>query len=150
MRLRRSTLPSRRRGPNGAARPARAGLFRASFLLHVLTPDLGVVETRVLILNADPVFEDRALAILDENPALEIQIVRSLSETVSALLGENFDGCCVVPCAAGGKICMRGISVDALAAARKSDSRLAVRGTDSTTAVPLSTPLSFAKAVAAA
>jgi hypothetical protein len=50
------------------------------------------VETRVLILNADPVFEDRALAILDENPASEIQIVRNLSETVSALLGENFDG----------------------------------------------------------
>jgi hypothetical protein len=50
------------------------------------------VETRVLILNADPVFEDRALAILDENPALEMQIVRNLSEAVSALLGENFDG----------------------------------------------------------
>lgn len=92
MRLRRSTLPSRRRGPNGAARPGAAGPFPARFLLHVHTPDLGVVETRVLILNADPVFEDRALAILDENSALDIQIVRNLSETVSALLGENFDG----------------------------------------------------------
>ncbi len=50
------------------------------------------METRVLILNADPVFEDRALAILDENGNLEIQIVRNLSEAVSALLAENFDG----------------------------------------------------------
>jgi hypothetical protein len=92
MRLRPSTLPSHRRGSSGADRPVSEPAFPASFLLHVLTPDLGVVETRVLILNADPVFEDRALAILDENPALEIQIVRNLSETVSALLGENFDG----------------------------------------------------------
>jgi hypothetical protein len=43
-------------------------------------------------MNADPVFQDRALAILDENPTLEIHVVRSLSEAVSALLGENFDG----------------------------------------------------------
>src|SRR5207248_11023502 len=54
--------------------------------------DLGIVETRILALNADPVFQDRALGILDENPDLEIQVVRSLSEAVSALLGENFDG----------------------------------------------------------
>lgn len=50
------------------------------------------METRILTLNADPVFQDRALAILDENPNSEIQVVRSLSEAVSALLGENFDG----------------------------------------------------------
>jgi Domain of unknown function (DUF4388) len=50
------------------------------------------VETRVLILNADPVFEDRALAILDENGELDIQVARNLSEAVSALIGENFDG----------------------------------------------------------
>lgn len=50
------------------------------------------METRILALNADPVFQDRALAILDENPNLEIEVVRSLSEAVSALLGENFDG----------------------------------------------------------
>jgi len=54
--------------------------------------DLGIVESRVLILNADPVFEDRALAILDENRSLEVQVVRNLSESVSALLAENFDG----------------------------------------------------------
>ena len=50
------------------------------------------METRILVLNADPVFQDRALAILDENADLAIQIVRTLSEAVSALLGENFDG----------------------------------------------------------
>jgi Domain of unknown function (DUF4388) len=50
------------------------------------------VQTRLLILNADPVFQDRALAILDENDALETQIVRNLSEAVLACLGESFDG----------------------------------------------------------
>lgn len=50
------------------------------------------METRILALNADPVFQDRALAILDENANSEVQVVRSLSEAVSALLGENFDG----------------------------------------------------------
>lgn len=50
------------------------------------------METRLLALNPDPVFQDRTLAILDENPELETQIVRTLSEAVLALLGENFDG----------------------------------------------------------
>jgi len=50
------------------------------------------VQTRLLILNADPVFQDRALAVLDENDTLEIQIVRNLSEAVLACLGESFDG----------------------------------------------------------
>jgi hypothetical protein len=50
------------------------------------------VETRLLTLNSDPVFQDRALAILDENNTLEIQVVRNLSEAVLALLGESFDG----------------------------------------------------------
>jgi hypothetical protein len=50
------------------------------------------VQTRLLTLNADPVFEDRALAILDENDTLEIQVVRNLSEAVLACLGESFDG----------------------------------------------------------
>jgi hypothetical protein len=50
------------------------------------------VETRLLALNPDPVFQDRTLAILDENPELESQIVRTLSEAVLALLSENFDG----------------------------------------------------------
>lgn len=50
------------------------------------------METRVLTLNADPVFQDRALAVLDEIENLETQIVRNLSEAVQALLEENFDG----------------------------------------------------------
>jgi hypothetical protein len=50
------------------------------------------VETRVLAINADPVFQDRTLSILDEIDNLETKIVRNLSEAVQALLEENFDG----------------------------------------------------------
>lgn len=50
------------------------------------------METRVLAVNADPVFQDRALALLDQIDHLETQIVRNLSEAVQALLEENFDG----------------------------------------------------------
>jgi hypothetical protein len=49
------------------------------------------VETRLLILNADPVFQDKALAIFDLIDEVETHIVRTLSEAVSILLGENFD-----------------------------------------------------------
>src|SRR5207237_6909827 len=48
--------------------------------------------SRLLILNADPVFQDRALAILDELDAIETRVVRTMSEAVSVLLAENFDG----------------------------------------------------------
>lgn len=50
-----------------------------------------VVETRLLILNADPVFQDRALAILDTFEDMETWVVRTLSEAVQVLLAENFD-----------------------------------------------------------
>jgi hypothetical protein len=50
------------------------------------------VETRLLILNADPVFQDRALAIFDEIDNMETRVVRTMSEAVSVLLGEHFDG----------------------------------------------------------
>jgi len=50
------------------------------------------VETRLLILNADPVFEDRALGILDEMEDIEIRVVRTLPEAISVLLAENFEG----------------------------------------------------------
>jgi hypothetical protein len=50
------------------------------------------VETRLLILNADPVFNDRAIALLDEIESIELRIVRTLQEAVSVLLAENFDG----------------------------------------------------------
>ena len=50
------------------------------------------METRLLILNADPVFQDRALGIFDEIDEIETRVVRTLAEAVSALLEENFDG----------------------------------------------------------
>jgi hypothetical protein len=43
-------------------------------------------------LNADPVFQDRALAILDEIDGTETRVVRTMSEVVFLLLAENFDG----------------------------------------------------------
>jgi len=43
-------------------------------------------------LNADPVFQDRAIAIFDEMAAVETRITRSMSEAISVLLAENFDG----------------------------------------------------------
>jgi hypothetical protein len=49
------------------------------------------VETRLLILNGDPVFDDRALAMFDALPNVEIRIVRTLGESVSTLMREDFD-----------------------------------------------------------
>ena len=49
------------------------------------------VETRVLVLNADPVFQDRTLSIFDGIDNLETRIVRSMSESISVLLAEGFD-----------------------------------------------------------
>ena len=50
------------------------------------------VETRLLILNADPVFQDRALAIFDEIDEIETRVVRTMADAVSVLMDENFDG----------------------------------------------------------
>ncbi|MDQ3118816.1 MAG: DUF4388 domain-containing protein [Verrucomicrobiota bacterium] len=50
------------------------------------------METRLLILNPDPVFQDRAIAMLDEMAGVEMRIVRSMSEAIGVLLAENFDG----------------------------------------------------------
>jgi hypothetical protein len=50
------------------------------------------VETRLLILNADPVFQDRSIAIFDEMNAIDARIVRTMAEAVSVLMSENFDG----------------------------------------------------------
>jgi Domain of unknown function (DUF4388) len=50
------------------------------------------VETRLLILNADPVFQDRALRVFDDFPDVEVRIVRTIAEAVSVLIAENFDG----------------------------------------------------------
>ena len=61
-------------------------------LAWFFTTDAPFVETRLLILNADPVFQDRALAILDEFDGIENRVVRTMPEAVSVLLSENFDG----------------------------------------------------------
>jgi len=50
------------------------------------------VETRVLILNPDPVFEDRLLLIFDFADETETRIVRTMAEVVGILIGESFDG----------------------------------------------------------
>ena len=49
------------------------------------------MDTRLLILNSDPVFQDRALAMFDAMCKVEIRIVRSLSEAVYILMREDFD-----------------------------------------------------------
>ncbi len=49
------------------------------------------METRLLILNSDPVFQDRVLAMFDAMRNLEIGIVRSLMEAVHVLLREDLD-----------------------------------------------------------
>jgi len=49
------------------------------------------VETRLLILNFDPVFQDRALAMFDAMRKVETRIVRTLAEAVYILMREDFD-----------------------------------------------------------
>ena len=63
-------------------------LVSARFLLHAR---FAIVEARLLILNADPVFQDQSLAIFELIDEVETHIARTLSEAVSILLGENFD-----------------------------------------------------------
>lgn len=50
------------------------------------------METRLLILNTDPVFQDRSIAIFEEMAGVEIRIVRSMGEAIGVLLAENFGG----------------------------------------------------------
>ena len=49
------------------------------------------METRLLILNADPVFQDNALVIFDRIEGVDVRIARTLSEAVTILMDENFD-----------------------------------------------------------
>ena len=49
------------------------------------------METRLLILNSDPVFQDRVLAMLDAMHNVETRIVRTLSAAVYILIREHFD-----------------------------------------------------------
>src|SRR5438105_13533612 len=48
-------------------------------------------ETRILVLNEEPVFQDATLAILEMIEAVETRVVRTLSEAIAILIGENFD-----------------------------------------------------------
>ena len=64
------------------------GKLLANYDDESITP----VETRLLILNADPVFQDRSIAILDEMHGVECRIVRTMSEAICVLLAEHFDG----------------------------------------------------------
>lgn len=64
------------------------GKVPADYFFHVSR----IVETRLLILNAEPVFQDRVIAVFDEMDNVETRIVRSMSEAVSVLLAEVFDG----------------------------------------------------------
>ncbi len=50
------------------------------------------METRILIQNPDPVFEDRLLSIFDMTDECETRIVRTVSEAVAILIAESFDG----------------------------------------------------------
>ena len=50
------------------------------------------MDTRVLILNPDPVFEDRLFSAIDYVDEVETRIVRTMAEVVAILIGENFDG----------------------------------------------------------
>ncbi len=53
------------------------------------------METRILILNADPVFHDSALAIFSALPQVELCIVRQLPDAIYTLMREAFDLCVV-------------------------------------------------------
>lgn len=50
------------------------------------------MEKRLLILNADPVFEDRAIEMLYQIESTELRIVRTMAEAICVLLAEHFDG----------------------------------------------------------
>ncbi len=49
------------------------------------------MDTRLLILNPEPVFQDRVLTMIDAMPRVETRIVRSLAEAVYILMREDFD-----------------------------------------------------------
>jgi hypothetical protein len=52
---------------------------------------LSGVETRLLILNSDPVFEDRVLGIFCLTSNVEMRIVRTLHDAVHLVMREDFD-----------------------------------------------------------
>jgi len=92
MRLPRSILRSHLPGKSGENNVSDRNARQGSCCLLGNLYGGKFVETRVLTINADPVFQDRALSILDGFDNVETNIVRNLSEAVQALLEENFDG----------------------------------------------------------
>jgi hypothetical protein len=89
----RRTFRRRRLGAPGESRPIAAPALAGQASCYLFfTKHSPFVETRLLILNADPVFQDRALAILDEIDGIDTRVVRTMSEVVFLLLAENFDG----------------------------------------------------------
>lgn len=50
------------------------------------------METRVLILNPDPVFQDRLLSAFDYAKDTDVRIVRTMAEVIAILIAESFDG----------------------------------------------------------
>jgi hypothetical protein len=65
---------------------------REGKLPAIHTMPYSAVEKRLLILNADPVFEDRAIDLLYQLDAVELRIVRTMAEAICVLLAEHFDG----------------------------------------------------------
>ncbi|MEO7724475.1 MAG: hypothetical protein ABIU29_07275 [Chthoniobacterales bacterium] len=49
------------------------------------------MDTRLLILTAEPVFQVRVLTMIDAMPRVETRIVRSLAVAVYNLMREDFD-----------------------------------------------------------
>ena len=88
--MRLSILRLLRRAPNGVSKSpffARVGQASCYGFYSNNLP----VEIRILVLNADPVFEDATLGVIGSVAGVEIQIVRTVGETVTLLLEENFD-----------------------------------------------------------
>lgn len=52
-----------------------------------------MLQNRILVLNPDPVYEDRLLTFLDEIVEMETRVVaRSVGEAIGALMEQHFDG----------------------------------------------------------
>jgi hypothetical protein len=76
--------------PDSTAKPHLCGKLLADYFPAALPSN--VLETRLLILNPDPVFQDRALSIIDMMEGVETRIIRTMADAVFVLLSENFDG----------------------------------------------------------
>ncbi len=50
------------------------------------------MENRILVLNDEPVFEDRLLSLFHALEEIEVRVVRTIAEAVQVLIAENFDG----------------------------------------------------------